>query len=173
VGLLSERFREVVTQSGLWTAMRWLNSHTPYRFTAIFRFDGDLLRNVCLVDKQNSQVVKCEDQPITDSYCIHIHDTGRRFLVEDSSVDARVADHPKRGSYDSYYGIPLFDHDHRMIGTVCHFDPAPVTLPDSVVSEFDELGQSIADAALAGIRPQSDAPNAEDLGLGDQGQSGG
>src|ERR1700733_5423585 len=128
--------------------MHWLNRHTPYRFTAIFRFDGDLLRNVCLVDKQNSQVNSCADQPITDSYCIHIHDTGRRFRLDDSSVDARVAGHPKQHSYSSYYGIPLFDHEHRMIGTVCHFDPGPITLPESVVSEFDELSQLIADAAL-------------------------
>src|SRR5271170_3082136 len=42
-------------------------------FTAVFAFDGDVLRNVCLVDKEDASVRNCGDQPITESYCIFIH----------------------------------------------------------------------------------------------------
>jgi hypothetical protein len=55
---------------GLWAALRWLNDRVPYRFTAIFAFDGDMLRNICLIDKENQSTTKCSDQPITESYCL-------------------------------------------------------------------------------------------------------
>jgi hypothetical protein len=35
--------------------MRWLNDRVPYRFTAIFAFDVDVLRNICLIDKENQK----------------------------------------------------------------------------------------------------------------------
>ena len=52
---LTENFRSTLKTEGLWAAMRWLNSQVPYRYTAIFAFDADLLRNVCLVDKENPE----------------------------------------------------------------------------------------------------------------------
>ena len=64
-----------------------------------------------------------------------------------------MADHPKRQGYQCYYGIPLFDRDNRMVGTVCHFDTEPVRVTDSVISDLDELGSLIADAAFpAGLK---------------------
>ena len=128
--------------------MRWLNQQTPYRFSAIFRFDGDMLRNVCLVDRLNPAVTKCPDQPVTDSYCIYIRRTAQLFDLPDSRADERVAGHPKQNSYHSYYGVPLFDRQHRMVGTVCHFDMAPVRVPESVVAALDELSGLIAEAAF-------------------------
>ena len=84
----------------------------PYRFTAIFLFDGDMLRNVCLVDKQNPEVTHGPDQPVTDSYCIYVQRTGETFGVDRSLTDERVAGHPKRERYQSYYGVPLFDRQN-------------------------------------------------------------
>jgi hypothetical protein len=34
---------------GLWAGLRWLNDRVPYGFTAIFAFDGEMLRNICLI----------------------------------------------------------------------------------------------------------------------------
>ena len=51
---------------GLWAAMRWLNDREPYRYTVIFAFDGDMLRNICLIDKESQNITNCSDQPITD-----------------------------------------------------------------------------------------------------------
>jgi GAF domain-containing protein len=143
-----EKFRETFQQEGLWTALRWLNEQAPYRFTAVFRFDRDMLRNVCLVDKQNAHVRRGPDQPITDSYCIYIHRTGERFCLEGSLTDSRVERHPKRRHYQCYYGVPLFDRDNRLIGTVCHFDTEPVKVTDSVVTTLDDLAELIAECSL-------------------------
>ena len=104
---LAEKFKATIKAAGLWAAMRWPNDGVPYRFTAFFAFDGDMLRNICLVDKENASITRCADQPITDSYCIYIHRTGERFSVEEAMRDSRVEGHPKRRSYPCYYGIPL------------------------------------------------------------------
>jgi hypothetical protein len=62
-----EKFRATLKSDGLRAAIRWLNEGVPYRFTAIFAFDGDMLRNLCLVDKEDSLVTTCADLPITES----------------------------------------------------------------------------------------------------------
>jgi hypothetical protein len=81
---------------GLWAALRWLNDRVPYRFTAIFAFDGDMLRNICLIDKENQSTTKCSDQPITESYCLTYVAPASVSVWREASLDKRVALHPKR-----------------------------------------------------------------------------
>lgn len=145
---LAEKFDATIKADGLWAAMRWINDRVPYRFTAIFAFDGDMLRNICLVDKQNAGITHCPKQPITDSYCVYIHRSGKRMSVEDALLDKRVDGHPKRSAYQCYYGIPLLGSDGKLLGTVCHFDTAPVRVTDDIVSVLDDLAPLIAGAAF-------------------------
>ncbi|MFZ0321803.1 MAG: GAF domain-containing protein [Candidatus Sulfotelmatobacter sp.] len=133
---------------GLRGAMRWLNDRVPYRFTAIFAFDGDMLRNICLIDKNDRNTTNCSDQPITESYCMYIHRSRETFSVEEALLDKRVAVHPKRQSLQCYYGIPLFNSEGKMLGTVCHFDRMPVRVTEDVVTVLDDLAPSIAAAAF-------------------------
>jgi GAF domain-containing protein len=117
----------------------WINDRVPYRFTAIFAFDRDMLRNICLIDKQNQNITKCSDQPITESYCLYVRRSGERFSVEEASLDGRVAGHPKRQSVQCYYGIPLFNSKGKMLGTVCHFDSLPIRVTEEVATALDDL----------------------------------
>jgi GAF domain-containing protein len=137
-------FQNTVETAGLWTALRALNAQTPYRYSAVFRFEGEDLRNVCLVDRQDQAVRTCPDQPIGDSYCIYVQRSGRSFDVADSMADARVAGHPKREAFHSYYGVPLLAADGRLLGTVCHFDTAAVQVTGPVVSDLDDIAPVIA-----------------------------
>lgn len=146
---LAEKFNAILRTESLWGAMRWLNDRVPYRFTAIFAFSGDTLHNVCLVDNEDSNVTHCPDQAIGDSYCIYIQRSGEPFSVEDAMVDSRVDGHPKRRSYHCYYGIPLLGPDGSLLGTVCHFDRAPVRVTEDVVDALDDLAAVIAEAAFA------------------------
>jgi len=145
---IATKFKMALEADGLWAAMRWLNDRVPYRFTAIFAFDGDMLRNICLIDKQNQNITKCSDQPITESYCMYIHRSGERFSVAEASLDGRVALHPKRQSVQCYYGIPLFDSERKTLGTVCHFDSMPVRVTEEVATALDDLAPLIAEAAF-------------------------
>src|SRR5580698_3110586 len=137
------KFKMTLQADGLRAAMRWLNDRVPYRYTAIFAFDGEMLRNICLIDKDNSTVTNCADQPIAESYCMYIHRSRERFNVEQALLDARVEGHPKRRSFQCYYGIPLFDAQGKMLGTVCHFDSMPVRVTEEVAEALDDLAPLI------------------------------
>lgn len=145
---MTQRFRATVAADGLWAAMRSLNAASPYRFTAIFAFDGELLRNVCLVDKEDVTVRNCGDQPITESYCIYVQRAAERFSVEYALRDERVDGHPKQRSYQCYYGIPLVDRNGKLLGTVCHFDKEAIPVSGDVVMTLDDLAPAIAEAAF-------------------------
>jgi GAF domain-containing protein len=146
---IAGKFKMTLEADGLWAAMRWLNDRVPYRFTAIFAFDRDMLRNICLIDKENQNTTKCSDQPITESYCLYVRRSGARFSVEEASVDGRVAGHPKRQSFQCYYGIPLFDSKGKMLGTVCHFNSMPIRVTEEVATALDDLASLIAEAAFS------------------------
>jgi GAF domain-containing protein len=145
---ITGRFKATLEADGLRGAVRWLNDRVPYRFTAIFAFDGDMLRNICLVDKEDQAITNCSDQPITSSYCMYIHKSREIFSIEEALVDARVAVHPKRATVQCYYGIPLFDSAGKMLGTVCHFDYTPIRVTEDIATVLDDLGPLIAEAAF-------------------------
>jgi GAF domain-containing protein len=146
---IAQKFKTTLEAGGLGAAMRWLNERVPYRYTAIFAFEGETLRNICLVDKENSSITKCSDQPITESYCMYIHRSRERFNVEQALLDKRVEGHPKRRNVQCYYGIPLFDSEGRMLGTVCHFDARPARVTEAVAEALDDLAPLITEAAFA------------------------
>jgi GAF domain-containing protein len=145
---IAENFKTTLKADGLGAAMRWLNDRVPYRYTAIFAFDGEMLRNICLVDKDNSNITHCSDQPITESYCMYIHRSHERFNVEHALQDERVEGHPKQQSFQCYYGIPLFGSKGKMLGTVCHFDNMPVRVTEEIAEALDDLAPLIAEAAF-------------------------
>jgi GAF domain-containing protein len=143
-----KKFEAILHTDGLLAGMRWLNDQVPYRFSAVFSFDGEILRNICLIDKENPSISKCPDQPITESYCSYIRRSGMGFCVEEALADMRVEGHPKRRSVQCYYGIPLFGEEGRMLGTVCHFDSLPVRVTDEIASALDDVAPLIAEAAF-------------------------
>jgi hypothetical protein len=151
MSVITAKFEMTLKADGLRAAMRWLNDRVPYRFTAIFAFNGDLLHNICLIDKENQSIIHCSDQPITESYCMYIHRSGERFSVEEALRDQHVVGHPKRQNIQCYYGIPLFDSKGKMLGTVCHFDGMPVRVTEAVALALDDLAPLIAKAAFGGI----------------------
>jgi GAF domain-containing protein len=154
VTALVEQFKTTVQSYGLWAAMRWVNDRVAYRFTAIFAFEGDSLRNICLVDKEDPKITHCADQPILESYCTYIHRSHARFSVENSVVDSRVDGHSKQQSYQSYYGIPLINADGKLLGTVCHFDHHPMHVSEAAATTLDDLASFITEAAFSKAKPQ-------------------
>ena len=144
----AKTFQTILRAEGLFAAMRWLNDRVPYRYSAIFRFDGEMLRNICLIDKNNPNISNCPDQAITESYCMYIRRSGQAFAVEEALQDKRVEGHPKRRSVQCYYGIPLYGAKGRVLGTVCHFDNLPVRVTEEIASALDDLAPLITDAAF-------------------------
>lgn len=76
-----------------------------------------MLRNVCLVDREQTEVRNRPEMPMTESYCVYVRESGAEFGVEHAHIDCRVIGHPKTGRYQSYYGVPLIGDDARLAGT--------------------------------------------------------
>lgn len=138
-------FRTVLRSEGLCEAVRLLNVATSYRFSAVYAFQGDVLRNVCLVDKLDPSASPASDLPIEESYCVFIKRTSKAFGLEHAARDIRVEGHPKRDSILSYYGIPLLGDAGHLLGTACHFDTVPVPLSEEVVSLLDSVAPLLAE----------------------------
>ena len=145
-----ERFRTILGTLGVRAALRYLNGVSPHRFTALFRFEGGILRNLYLIDKLDPTVERCPDQPVLESYCVYVRDTGRTFLTGDAARDERVRGHPKQATVRSYCGVPLLAPDRGLIGTICHFDFDPVPFAAEDVFLLEEVEPHLVQAVLAG-----------------------
>ena len=138
-------FRRTLKEDGLWAGMRYVNKLSPYRYSAVFRFEGAMLRNVCLVDREQLDVRGCPEMPVTESYCVYVRDAAAEFAVENAHMDCRVLGHPKAGRIQSYYGVPLIADDNRLLGTICHFDEGPVVLLPEVSAMLNDIAPAVTD----------------------------
>ncbi len=127
------------TRGGARLAVAFLNSRTRHRFTSLYRFDGETLRNITFYDRENPTVESCEDIPIEASYCVFVRDTSKKFLVEDAASDTRVKDHPKKATLRFYCGVPLLDRDGKMFGSICHFDLEPGRIAEGEVELLEYM----------------------------------
>lgn len=116
-----EEFRESLRVRGLRGGLWFLNARTPHRFTGVFRFDGEMLRNVALVDKWDPLVELGQDVPLASAYCAHLQREGGPLLVEDGSTDPRVPWMAK-SEVVSYCGALIRDEAGEPWGALCHFD---------------------------------------------------
>ena len=144
-------FQTLLQQKGVFEALHFINSKSVHRFTALYCFDGPILRNVCLVDKNNDSIRKMEAIEVADSYCLYVRGTGRKFLVPDSLVDGRVLGHPKREIIRSYCGVPLNKANALMIGTICHFDFQPVPCLEEEMKLLELISPSLVDTLVTSL----------------------
>lgn len=133
-----------MASNGVREGVKYLNSLTSHRFTALFRFGGENLESLYFFDRENPGAESIDTIPIVSSYCVYVRASGETFCTDDSISDARVAGHPKRQSIQAYCGVPLVDRDGKMFGTVCHFDVKPVKTEQA---QIDVL-EGVADVLL-------------------------
>ena len=123
-------------------ALRYLNGGVPHRYTAIYRFEGELLRNVALHDKRGQMRPQfLIAVPFKQSFCQFVR-RDQVFRTEDSTSDERLVGHPYRGVVVSYHSAPVLNQHGPLWGTMSHFDMDRQPLPES---EFNLL----RDAAMA------------------------
>lgn len=150
VTAIVHQVRVTLRVEGVRPALELLNRASAHRFTALFRFEGETLRNLHLIDRDDPSVQRCPDMPVLESYCVYVRDTAGRFLVERSLEDARVEGHPKQRSVQSYCGLPLFDGRGELFGTICHFDFEPIPFTEDEVIVLDEIAAELVAAVEAG-----------------------
>lgn len=119
-----------------------LSIESPCRFTSLLRFtEDDRLASVWTHDRDSP--VRDEfplGLPIEASYCVLIRAAGASCTVEDARVDPRTTQHLKRDELAAYVGVPIFEPDGTMFGTLCSYDPEP----QAMGSRVEALLQSAA-----------------------------
>lgn len=147
-----EAFSECLDQQRLRAALVFLNQRTPHRYTGVFRFDGDMLRNVALVDKWDADVAEGEDVPLAAAYCAHLHQTGEPLQVADGATDPRVPwmqDSP----VVSYCGAVITDAAGAPWGALCHFDTARCDAKNSDLPLIVAAARILYEEALTAAAP--------------------
>jgi GAF domain-containing protein len=132
-------FRSLLAESGIYEALKCINTLAVHRFTALYGFDGPMLRNVCLIDKENPEIYGMDDLPVDQSYCLYVRNSNQTFITENSIIDTRVTGHPKQESIQSYCGMPLIAPNGSMLGTICHFDLKPINFTDDEVHLLETI----------------------------------
>jgi len=137
---LAELLKERAQQNDLRGLLALLNATGPFRFSSILRFDEhDQLTSLWTFDRENRESDSFPvDATTPSSYCAHVRESAAPFAMPDAALEPRAATHPKRHSVLSYCGVPLYDSEQTMIGTLCSYDLAPRFFAESTVHRLEE-----------------------------------
>jgi hypothetical protein len=113
-------FADLLQQQGVHAALEYLNHRTPHRYTGVFRFEGDMLRNEVLFDRNQATIRQGEDIPLAVTYCALVGQQEAPLNILDAATDpqAQGVDTP----VISYCGVLIRDTPGRAYGTLCHYD---------------------------------------------------
>ena len=140
-----QKIRRVLDQQGVLAVLRILNGRAPHRFTAIYRYEPPILRNVYLVDAFNPALERGDDVALKDAYCGLLSER-RPSLAFGAPAD--VPGLPKLASPAvSYCGVLLTMADGTPYGSLCHFDTMRCEWPTSEMP----LLESVAPWIMAAI----------------------
>lgn len=119
---------------GIMAALRSLNARVGHRFTAVYKFQGEMQRAVFICDKLGQPGPCLNAIPIADSLSRFITPT-QPFGVADSTTDGRLSEYKYRGVVASYYGVSLSQAGGKPVGSLCHFDfdVQPVPEPEECI----------------------------------------
>ena len=138
-----------LTSGGLPAALAALNALTPFRYTALYRFDGTYLRNRHFYDRRDPAAVAGDDLPITATSCVSVQHTGRPFVLADALADIRAEGHPEQKEIRAYCGVAVHDAAGRVVGSLCHFDHLPVADPGASVALTEAVARLVGAARLS------------------------
>lgn len=131
-----QKFASIVRIDGPAAGLAYLNEGVPHRFSAVYRFAGEMLENVLLHDKLGEMKPDyLAVVPFEQSFCQFVLRDGV-FRTDDTAADTRLDGHPYQGIVLSYHSVPVADSTLGLWGTLCHFDLAAHPLPDA---EFELL----------------------------------
>ncbi|RZJ95316.1 MAG: hypothetical protein EOO60_00785 [Hymenobacter sp.] len=113
-------FTELLQQQGIHAALEYLNHRTPHRYTGVFRFDGEILRNEALYDRNQAAARQGDDVPMVLTYCALVGQQEALVNILDATTDplAQGVDTP----VVSYCGVLIRDAQGHAYGTLCHYD---------------------------------------------------
>ena len=135
---------------GVSAALAALNALTPFRYTALYRFDATHARNLHFFDRENPAAPDPgDDIPLTATYCVYVRRANRPFVLADALADIRADGHPAQKEVRAYCGVPVQDAGGRVVGSLCHFDHRPVPDADAAADLTEAVAPLLAAARLS------------------------
>lgn len=136
-------------RSALWrgahAVLATLNARTRFRFTALYRVEAPVLRNIALFDRENPTLHAAgQCSALRDTYCNIVAANALALAVADAASDARLIAHPARDSVLSYIGVPVRDRAGRVAGTLCHWDTRPRLAPAGELLVLERVAELLA-----------------------------
>jgi GAF domain-containing protein len=142
------RLRTILRSDGIRPALVYMNALTGHRFSALYQFDGETLRNLYFYDRECPDVETMEEIPVTASYCVFLRENGGLFHTSDAMRDERVRSHPKREQIQAYCGVPVHDARGKLFGSICHFNLQPRVIADEDVDLMESVARLLRDEPM-------------------------
>lgn len=111
---------ELLLQEDIYAALEYLNHRTPHRYTGVFRFDGDMLRNELLFDRNQVAVRQGADVPLAATYCSLVGRQEAPVNILNAAEDPQA--HGIETTVISYCGVLIRTDRGQAYGTLCHYD---------------------------------------------------
>ncbi|RZL95286.1 MAG: hypothetical protein EOP82_03000 [Variovorax sp.] len=129
--------RSVLATGGIVPALALLNDRTQFRFTAIYKLSGEVMRAAHAFDRDSEYRTWLKVVPLGRSFCQHAVEHGE-FVTSHASKDQRLMNRPYAGFVESYYG-QLLVRNGTPYGTFIHFDLEPRSIGAPEVSFLREV----------------------------------
>jgi len=101
-----------------------LNATTEHRFSALFRFDEDMLTSVWTFDRKQPKLDPFPlDVPIASTPLAPLCNGGHAACVADTTSDQRFTREQRHADMRALAAVALREADDRVFGALCHFDP--------------------------------------------------
>jgi hypothetical protein len=116
-----DAFRRTLIDRDIRAALALLNERVSYRFTAIYKLVGSVMRVQHAYDRTSEYRTWLMAVPLERSFCQYAIERGE-FMTSRASKDPRLANRPYAGMVEAYYGQLLLRPDGTPYGTFIHFD---------------------------------------------------
>jgi hypothetical protein len=134
-----DRVRRALTDRDIRCALALLNDRVSFRFTAIYKLVGSVLRAQHAYDRTSEYRTWLMVVPLERSFCQYAIERGE-FMTTSVSEDPRLARRPYAGMVEAYYGQLLLRPDGTPYGTFIHFDLEPRRI---AADEIDFLRETV------------------------------
>ena len=129
---------DLLASRGIVPALALLNDRTPYRFTAIYKLNGEVMHAAHAFDRDSEYRTWLKVVPLCKSFCQYAIEQGE-FMTTHASTDLRLRHKPHAGLIESYYGRVLTRECGTPYGTFIHFDLEPRSIPTEEIRFLREV----------------------------------
>jgi len=130
--------RDLLSTRGIVPALAMLNDRTSFRYTAIYKLNGDVMHAAHAFDRESEYRTWLKVVPLGKSFCQHAVEHGE-FVTSHASKDQRLTNRPYGSMVESYYGRLLTRECGKPYGTFIHFDLEPRSIPTEEVEFLREV----------------------------------